>query len=404
MDFKLISAMADLLMVSTSGNPRTFPNMELAQALYVLEVHAKTNNVTGIESLRSSVLKMIEDDNMVSLYRSTCEKYSWSIDEEKVETMRVANAAELEKFDVQQAEASTRGGDMEIIESLIARARFLTRTGEWSAAYAVYDDILSRPKTVTGKKLDAMMEKCRIALFQSDIVRLKVLLPETKKAIETGGDWDRRNRLKVYEALAALFSRDFRGASTLLVDCIATFTCVELCSYEQFIFYAVVTAVVSLSRPELHKKLIVNPQVIAVLRDTPILHRFLHSLYNCEYAALFEAIMYLYPQLQSDRFFGTHCSFLLRELRVLSYSQFLEAYRSVKMTSMASAFGISLELLDAELARFIATGRINAKVDKVGDTVVTNRPDAKNAQYQDTIKKGDHLLNQIQRLVRVLDV
>ena len=89
---------------------------------------------------------------------------------------------------------------------------------------------------------------------------------------------------------------------------------------------------------------------------------------------------------------------------MLAYSQFLEAYRSVKMSSMASAFGISLELLDSELARFVATGRINAKVDKVGDVVVTNRPDAKNAQYQDTIKKGDHLLNQVQRLVRVLDV
>jgi 26S proteasome regulatory subunit N7 len=82
----------------------------------------------------------------------------------------------------------------------------------------------------------------------------------------------------------------------------------------------------------------------------------------------------------------------------------LDAYKSVKMSSMARAFGMSVDLLDVELSRFIATGKVNAKVDKVGDVVVTNRPDAKNAQYQNTIKKGDHLLNQIQRLVRVLDI
>ncbi len=32
------------------------------------------------------------------------------------------------------------------------------------------------------------------------------------------------------------------------------------------------------------------------------------------------------------------------------------------------------------------------------------RPDARNALYQDTIKKGDQLLNRIQKLSRVIDV
>lgn len=101
---------------------------------------------------------------------------------------------------------------------------------------------------------------------------------------------------------------------------------------------------------------------------------------------------------------GPHVSFLVRECRILAYGQFLEAYRSVMMSSMAKSFGISLQLLDAELSRFIASGRLNAKVDKVGDVVETSRPDVKNAQYQETIKKGDALLNNIQRLIRVIDV
>ena len=82
-----------------------------------------------------------------------------------------------------------------------------------------------------------------------------------------------------------------------------------------------------------------------------------------------------------------------------------ESYRSVTVASMAAAFGVSEPFLDAELSRYIATGRLHANIDKVGGVVETNRPDAKNALYQDAIKKGDQLLlNRIQKLSRVINV
>lgn len=115
-------------------------------------------------------------------------------------------------------------------------------------------------------------------------------------------------------------------------------------------------------------------------------------------------ILAVYPDIMDDRFLGPLSVYLVREYRVLAYAQFLEAYRSVMLSSMAASFGITTTLLDNELSRFIAGGRLNAKIDKVGDIIETSRPDKKNAQYQDVIKKGDHLLNQIQKLVRAVDV
>jgi 26S proteasome regulatory subunit N7 len=70
---------------------------------------------------------------------------------------------------------------------------------------------------------------------------------------------------------------------------------------------------------------------------------------------------------------------------------------------MAASFGITTLMLDKELSHFIASGRLNAKIDKVGDVVETVKSDKRNAQYQDVIKKGDQLLNQVQKLVRVID-
>ena len=74
------------------------------------------------------------------------------------------------------------------------------------------------------------------------------------------------------------------------------------------------------------------------------------------------------------------------------------------LSSMAASFGVSVSLLDGELSRFIASGRLNAKIDKVGDVIETSRPDKKNGQYQEVVKKGDVLLNQIQKLARVIQM
>jgi 26S proteasome regulatory subunit N7 len=229
-------------------------------------------------------------------------------------------------------------------------------------------------------------------------------------------------------------------AAALFLDCVATFTCTELCSYKQFMFYALLTCLIALDRNDLRKKAIDDPHVITVVRDLPQVQLLLTSIYGCDYISFFKAvrlhtpasssnlsccsptyhlltcpsspplsspllqILAVHPDILADRFLGRASVYLVREYRVLAYGQFLEAYRSVMLSSMAASFGISTTMLDAELSRFIAAGRLNAKIDKVGDIIETSRPDKKNAQYQDVIKKGDILLNQIQKLVRAIDV
>jgi len=69
---------------------------------------------------------------------------------------------------------------------------------------------------------------------------------------------------------------------------------------------------------------------------------------------------------------------------------------------MANAFGVTEDYLDRELSRFIYLGRLNCRIDAVGEVIETIRPDTKNAQYHNTIKQGDLLLNRIQKLSRVI--
>lgn len=86
-------------------------------------------------------------------------------------------------------------------------------------------------------------------------------IDSAKKLIDLGGDWDRRNRLKVYEALHLITARDVKAAAALLLECVSTFTCTELCSYNDFILYTVVTNILALPRTTLKKKIVDGPEV-----------------------------------------------------------------------------------------------------------------------------------------------
>lgn len=72
--------------------------------------------------------------------------------------------------------------------------------------------------------------------------------------VEEGGDWDRRNRFKVYEGLFELSIRNFEKAAKNFLDTVATFTSQELIDFNRFVTYAVLAAMLELKRNELKLK------------------------------------------------------------------------------------------------------------------------------------------------------
>ena len=74
------------------------------------------------------------------------------------------------------------------------------------------------------------------------------------RLIDEGGDWDRRNRLKVYRGTYCMAVRDFKLAASLFLDTVATFTSYELMDYKTFVTYTVFCSMIALSRPDLREK------------------------------------------------------------------------------------------------------------------------------------------------------
>jgi 26S proteasome regulatory subunit N7 len=49
--------------------------------------------------------------------------------------------------------------------------------------------------------------------------------------LEEGGDWEKKNKLKVYEGLYMILIRKFREAANFFTDSVSTFNSPEIISY-----------------------------------------------------------------------------------------------------------------------------------------------------------------------------
>jgi len=354
--------------------------------------------------IRAGVLASIKENKMAPFFAEV-QGQLLPRDDALVTALRAQNAERVAELDAQFADAVENAGETEEREAKLAKAQYLDSIGERAAALAAYDEADRAGKGApVAQRIESALAAVRIGLAYMDRPLVESGVERAKRMVEEGGDWEKRNRLKVYEATALMARRQFKPAATLFLDSIATFTTYELYDYKTFILYTVLCGVLTLDRSTLKKRVVNSPEVLAVVDEIPHLHQLLSAYYHCKYSEFFAAFAEIVEQLKVDRYLCPHVQFFEREMCLVAYSQFLQSYKTVTLQSMAASFGVGVAFLDTELARFIALGRLNAKIDKVTGIVETNRPDSKNALYQDAIKQGDTLLNRVQKLSRIVNV
>ncbi|KAM3218422.1 26S proteasome non-ATPase regulatory subunit 6 isoform X1 [Capsicum annuum] len=377
------------------------PQLVLAHKLFRL-THPDVNDLDKVR-LREEVLEAVLSNDMVPLYETLVTNGVLSLDQKVLDSMRAKNCDELKKLDDKIADAEENLGESEVREAHLAKSLFYVRIGDKEKALEQLK--VTESKTVAvGQKMDLVFYTLQMGLFDLDFDLISKSIDKAKKLFEVGGDWERKNRLKVYEGLFCMSTRNFKKAADLFLDSISTFTTYELFPYDTFIFYTVLTSIITLDRVSLKQKVVDAPEILTVIGKIPYLSEFMNSLYECQYKSFFSSFAGLTEHIKLDRYLQPHFRYYMREVRTVVYSQFLESYKSVTIEAMAKVFGVSEDFIDLELSRFIAAGKLHCKIDKVAGVLETNRPDARNALYQATIKQGDFLLNRIQKLSRVIDL
>jgi 26S proteasome regulatory subunit N7 len=377
------------------------PNLDIPQYFFTLS----TPSLSHLhENAEKQLQTAIQADQMAPYYKIVTSSSALKLksDPALLEQMEKTNKEELDKLDQRLAEAEKTEGESEISDALKARANYLTRIGDKERSVEAQQLALEKTPGL-GSRIDIVLTLVRIGFFFGDHQLISANLAKADKLIEEGGDWDRRNRLKVYRGLHFVSIRQFKRGGELFIDALSTFTATELISYNDFVALTVISNTLALKRVDLKKKIIAAPEVIQVLPELPILGDLIKSLYDCHYDKFFLALATLeQTHLLPSRLLSPHARYYVREMRIAAYSQLLESYRSLTLESLSGAFGVSVEFVDSELSRFIANGRLHASIDKVHGIVETTRPSLKNAQYETVVKQGDLLLNAVQRLSKVL--
>ncbi|KAK2745128.1 hypothetical protein FQN57_004035 [Myotisia sp. PD_48] len=374
-------------------------------------------------------------------------------DESLYESLVADNKKELDDLQKEEDEAAEAAGDTEVQAARGKRAELWARVGDREKAVAAYEAVFENTG-VLGTKIDIVLAITRIGLFFNDKIFVKKSVDRANTLVESGGDWDRRNRLKAYKGLHLLTLRNYNLAAPLLLDSLSTFTSYELCSYSSLVIYSVLAGSLSLKRVDFKAKVVDAPEIRAVLGEgedrlsalsgalssgpgagdeemkdadpapttsskavnltmlgtetgiqteteaidfTPLTN-LVRSLYGGVYRTFFTALAAVEDHfLSQDRYLYEHRAWYVREMRLRGYQQLLQSYRVVGLSSMANDFGVTVDFLDRDLAKFIAGDRISCTIDRVNGIIETNRPDDKNKQYADVVKQGDALITKLQK-------
>ena len=160
---------------------------------------------------------------------------------------------ELKKFDSKIQEQKDQAGDVEVRDAILDKAVFLKEEArDYPEAEKIFREAYAKSGGAS-KKMEILFEILLMNIEKFDMDALKKDVNQCKILVEEGADWDKKNKLKIFEGVYCMLIQDFKKAADLFVSSIATFTCTELLDYKQFIFYTVVMALVTQDRKILKK-------------------------------------------------------------------------------------------------------------------------------------------------------
>jgi len=383
--------------------------LQLCTLRFRLNLPEFHNNRDLINQIKEQVVQ----NNMAPYYESLCEEFKWPVDTHLLQVMKDANTKKLKELEVLSAETDD---PEETVGSTVWKAKldYLCCIGDRKNAEALATEKLNDQTIDKTKRTDAAFALFRIAYFNGcDIIAMKYGIEQAKELIEKGaGDWSARNKLKAYEALYCLGVRDFENAAKLFIEAVPTFESYELLDFSTLVRYTVVACTIALDRNQLDTQMRkgVMAQALNAPQEKPF-KLFYESFYQCHYGELFQHLAAMETELRQNPLLHPHYRYYVREMRLRSYAQLLQAYRSLSLDVMAQEFGVSVDFIEKEVSRFASAGRLAVKIDRVAMRVICDAhaegcPAAAQQRahlYQTIVRRGDVLLNQLKKIARVID-
>ena len=146
----------------------------------------------------------------------------------------------MKEFDDKIEDCKKNHGEIEVRDTMIDKAEFLSfELRDYPEAEKVFREAYKMTGGAS-KKMEILFEILLMNIEKEDTELCRKDIDTCHKLVDEGADWDKKNKLKIFEGVYCMMIRDFKKAADLFVNSIATFTAVELMSMKEFVFYTVV--------------------------------------------------------------------------------------------------------------------------------------------------------------------
>ncbi|KAL0265557.1 UNVERIFIED_CONTAM: hypothetical protein PYX00_011269 [Menopon gallinae] len=247
-------------------------------------------------------------------------------------------------------------------------------------------------------RMDMLLCKIRMAMLLKNRAVLEEAMQAAGDLYERGCDWTRRNKFKVYEGVYLLRKGAFARAAALFSESLATFESPEICTYEKIVLYTIFTGLLSFEREELRKRIVQSSDVLEARDRVGPAYVLAETLYLCNYPALLGSLARFLDAISGEMYLERHRDMFCREVKLRAYKQLLKSYESLSLESMACIFGVSVEYVERDLARYIAADRLPCKIDRVSMTVFVSES-APN-RFNELLEAGDELQRMVKKRLR----
>merc|ERR1712156_170365 len=160
-------------------------------------------------------------------------------------------------------------------------------------------------------------------------------------------------------------------------------------SMEDLAFYVVLSSIVTLTRNELRENVITNSTILSLMEMVPDTNEILDNFRMGRYEAFQHQLNRIERKMKYDSYFGCHRSNnCFKKIRALTLKQFVKPYKVIDMREISTAFGLPLEVVEAELTELCTSGQIHAKIDSYQKRLYSQKTNPQLEAYKKAAEVG----------------
>jgi len=323
----------------------------------------------------------------------------WGLDEKwRTNTNRIATE-KLSRLEVGLNNAKRDGDKEPIRKAFEALAEHYISRGDFTTALTKYLD----SKNDNLDTLDTCLNIIKTSIFIGSMSDVKNQAGRARSmhAQQLKGFPDKNSQINAAMGLYNLKVSNYRAAADEFLSCTTDMEgkYSEVMSARDIGVYGALTALVSYNRAQLRDAVLNNNNFKSFLELVPRWRKILQDFNASKYTTCFQALELLKPDMQLDVYMAPHIHKITTKILDRALVQYFRPFTSVKLQSMAVAFGTEIPVLERQLAALIAENKIQARIDSHSKVLHARHADQRAATFEQALGVGNKYVRDCKSLL-----